>query len=335
MSRRRERGRRKQSVGWIGQRAYEEVRDAVYEEGDYKCRPCVADQDSFKACPPGYRPGQKPRWPECAQHYNGRYHCSVGWDVRGDRGETPGSKDVAEMIGLYQARLRMAGMDVRIDGALGPATWDGVINPINDDARWATEELSENLLIPGWSPGGRPYSAEAEETGRCGRTGLGERGIEECAGGANRLPNGRCPQPAPEPGGPCTFNDGREGQCLPISACEGGYRQAGHCPGGANIQCCTAEILHYDFRRDDDDLLVDPVDPPVDGGESCPPGTVATAPNAWGDRGCCPPGQNLNPSPTGPRCIPPPRNGNGNGGKGGGGILLIALAAIAILASQK
>jgi len=39
----------------------------------------------------------------------------------------------------------------------------------------------------------------------------------------------------------CTINSGQSGICISTSSCasSGGHSEAGHCPGAANIQCCT------------------------------------------------------------------------------------------------
>ncbi|EON68726.1 hypothetical protein W97_07984 [Coniosporium apollinis CBS 100218] len=39
----------------------------------------------------------------------------------------------------------------------------------------------------------------------------------------------------------CTFNSGQLGTCISTAECnaQGGTSEAGHCPGAANIQCCT------------------------------------------------------------------------------------------------
>lgn len=39
----------------------------------------------------------------------------------------------------------------------------------------------------------------------------------------------------------CTAKAGDVGTCIDTNACtnQGGYHEAGHCPGGTNIQCCT------------------------------------------------------------------------------------------------
>jgi hypothetical protein len=39
----------------------------------------------------------------------------------------------------------------------------------------------------------------------------------------------------------CTIDSGQKGECISTSACstQGGHSEAGHCPGAADIQCCT------------------------------------------------------------------------------------------------
>lgn len=41
--------------------------------------------------------------------------------------------------------------------------------------------------------------------------------------------------------GPCTIRSGLKGECIATNECSkrGGRSEAGHCPGPANIQCCT------------------------------------------------------------------------------------------------
>jgi hypothetical protein len=54
------------------------------------------------------------------------------------------------------------------------------------------------------------------------------------------------PDPAP-PSGPSCSVGGVAGTCIDVSACDGlpGYvHTAGHCPGGANEQCCTPPPCH-------------------------------------------------------------------------------------------
>ena len=46
---------------------------------------------------------------------------------------------------------------------------------------------------------------------------------------------------APSSGGSCKVKSGLSGECMPTDACSksGGQSEAGHCPGGKDIQCCT------------------------------------------------------------------------------------------------
>lgn len=49
------------------------------------------------------------------------------------------------------------------------------------------------------------------------------------------------PTPGPSPASTCKMNNGASGTCIDTGSCtsQGGTHEAGHCPGGSNIQCCT------------------------------------------------------------------------------------------------
>jgi sulfatase modifying factor 1 len=74
---------------------------------------------------------------------------------------------------------------------------------------------------------------------------------------------------------PCDVN-GRQGLCLDVADCSGNYAPtAGHCPGAANIQCCTelpAGVCDPEAMPNPNQGLIE-----EDGDSGCLPGMIAVA----------------------------------------------------------